>query len=58
MAKVLNCSLEGSKLKLLSCYYVNFWTNIFGNGMNPLTPSYVLYSIVAVLQVLELNNKD
>ena len=29
-----NCHI--SKFKLQSCYYINFWTNTFRKGMNPL----------------------
>ena len=34
MAKVLNSSLEVSTFKLQLWYYVYFWTNILGKGMN------------------------
>ena len=35
MAKVSECSLKISEFELKSCYYINFWTNTFGKGMNP-----------------------
>ena len=39
LAKMLDCSLEGSEFKLHSCYYVHFWTNTLLKYMNPLIPS-------------------
>ena len=40
-----------SKIESQSCYYVLFWTNTLGKGMNsPIpTPSYRLSSITCVL---------
>ena len=49
MTEVLNSGLEVSEFELFSRYYVHFWTNTPGKGMNPLIPSCELNSIVAVL---------
>ena len=38
VANILNCNIVVSKFKLQSCYYVYFWTNALGKGMNPLIP--------------------
>ena len=38
MAKVLDCSLEISKFKLPSHYYVHFLTNTLEKGMNLIIP--------------------
>ncbi len=37
-AKVLDCGQEVNEFELQSLYYVHFWTNILGKGMNPLIP--------------------
>ena len=36
MTKVLDCGLEVNEFKLQLCYYIHFWTNTLGKGMNPL----------------------
>ena len=36
MVKVMDCGIIVSEFVLQSCYYVHFWTNTLGNGMNPL----------------------
>ena len=36
VVKVLDCRIIQSEFKLQSCYYVHFWTNTLGKGMNPL----------------------
>ena len=36
MVKVLNCKIVVHGFKLHSHYYVHFWTNTLGKGMNPL----------------------
>ena len=33
-AKILDCSLEVNELGLQSRYYIHFWTNVLGKGMN------------------------
>ena len=50
MAKVLDCGHEVSEFKVQSCYYIYFWINVFGKGIQPSNPSsYELNSITAVL---------
>ena len=49
IVKVLDCGLKVSEFKLQSCYYVHFWTNTLGKGMNHLMPHYGLISTTAVL---------
>ena len=36
MSKVQDCSLDVNEFKLQWHYYVHFWTNTLGKGMNPL----------------------
>ena len=38
MDKVLNYSLEINEFKLQLHYYIQFQTNTFGKGVNPLIP--------------------
>ena len=49
MAKVLDCGLQVTEFNLQSCHYVHFQTNTFTKGMNPLSLSYRLNSITAVI---------
>ena len=50
MVKVLDCGSVVSKFELQSLYYIHFWTNTLGKGMNPIyPPSYGLNSITSVL---------
>ena len=43
MANVLDCCQEVSEFELQSYYYVNFWINTFGKGMEfPITPAISL----------------
>ena len=51
VAKVLNCKIVVSEFKLQDCYYVHFWINTLGKGMNLLIPtlSYGLYRTTTVL---------
>ena len=41
MDKMLDYEFEASKFKLQSRYYVHFWTNTLGKGMNPLIPRVI-----------------
>ena len=36
MVKAMDCGIVVSEFILQSHYYVHFWTNILGRGMNPL----------------------
>ena len=36
MVKVMDCGIVVSELVFQSRYYVHFWTNTLGKGMNPL----------------------
>ena len=36
MVKATDCGIVVSKFVIHSHYYVDFWTNTFGKGMNPL----------------------
>ena len=36
MVKAMDCGNGVSEFVLQSCYYVNFWANTLGKGMNPL----------------------
>ena len=36
MVKVMDCGIVVSEFVLQSCYYVHFWANTLGKGMNPL----------------------
>ena len=36
MVKALACGIVVCEFELQSHYYVHFWINIFGKGMNPL----------------------
>ena len=36
MVKVMDCGIVVSKFELQSRYYVHFWTNTLGKGINPL----------------------
>ena len=46
MVKELDCAIVVSEFKLQSCYYVHFWTNALGKGINP---PKAIGSIVALL---------
>ena len=35
MVKVLECGIVLSKFEFQLHYYIHFWTNTFGKGMNP-----------------------
>ena len=35
IVKAMDCEIVVSKFKLQSGYYVHFWTNTLGKGMNP-----------------------
>ena len=35
MAEVFDCGPEVNEFKLQALYYVHFWTNAHGKGMNP-----------------------
>ena len=37
MVKVMNCGIVVNEFEFQSRYYVYFWTNTLGKGMNPLT---------------------
>ena len=37
-AKVLDCDLKVSKIELQTFYYIHFWTNSLGKGMNSFIP--------------------
>ena len=55
IAKVLDWNLKITKLKFQPHYYVHFWTNTLGKGMNPLSsPSYLFCSSTRI--TLALNN--
>ena len=46
MANVLDYGLEVNKFKFQLCYYIHFWTNIFGKGIEHSylpAPSYGFY---------------
>ena len=36
MVKAIDCGIVVSEFELQSCYYIHFWTNTLGKGMNPL----------------------
>ena len=36
MVKVMDCGIVVSKFILKSRYYIHFWANTLGKGMNPL----------------------
>ena len=36
MVKAMDCKIVVSKFELQSCYYVHFWANSLGKGINPL----------------------
>ena len=36
MVKALDCGIVVREFVLQSCYYVHFWANTLGKGMNPL----------------------
>ena len=36
MVKALDCGTKVSEFELQSRYYVHFWTNTYGKGMDPL----------------------
>ena len=36
MVKAMDCGIIESELKLQFRYYIHFWTNTLGKGMNPL----------------------
>ena len=38
---MLNSNIVESKFKLQLCYYVHFYTNTLGKGMNPLIPPFM-----------------
>ena len=50
MANILDCDILASEFELKLRYYVQFWTNTLGKGMNPfILPSYGLNSATTVL---------
>ena len=50
MVKALECGIVKSKFELQLRYYVHFWTDTLGNGMDPpYPPSYRLNKAGAVL---------
>ena len=50
VANVLDSNIIKSEFELLSLYYVHFWTNTLGKGMNSLiTPNNGLNSTTIVL---------
>ena len=58
ISKVLTCGLKVGKLKVCSCYYVHFWWNILGKGINFLIlPDYKYYGCCsATMMTFILNN--
>ena len=38
VVNVLECDIIVSKFELQSCYYIHFWTNTLGKGMNTIYP--------------------
>ena len=36
MVKAMDCGIVVSEFVLQSCYYIHFWANTLGKGMNPL----------------------
>ena len=49
MVKAMECGMVVSEFVLLSCYYVHFWANTLGKGMNPLSLSHGLNSTTTIL---------
>ena len=50
MFNLLDCDMIVNKFELQSPYYIYFWTNPLGKGMNPHYPSsYGLNSTITVL---------
>ena len=50
MIKAMDCGIVVSEFKFQSRYYVHFWANTLGKGMNPsYPPSYGLNSTTIVL---------
>ena len=50
MVKAMDCGIVVREFVLQSRYYVHFWTNTLGKGMNPTyPPSYGLNSTTTVL---------
>ena len=39
VASMLDCNIVASEFKFQSCFYVHFWTNTLGKGINFLIPS-------------------
>ena len=58
VVKAMDCGIVVREFVLQSRDYIHFRANTFGNGMNPLSPSYGLNSITIVLlgEALALNN--
>ena len=52
VAKVLVCDIVVGKFELQWCYYIQFRTNTFGKGMNPLEP----LKIIQLLFFLQYNS--
>ena len=51
MVKAMDCGIVVRAFVLQSRYYVHFWANTLGKGMNPPSPpSYRLNSTTTVLQ--------
>ena len=56
MVKATDCGIVVNEFVLQSHYYVHFWANTLGKGMNPLyPPSYGLNSTITVLLVLYID---
>ena len=56
---VPDCNIVVSEFKLQSCYYVHFWTNTLGKGINPLIPISIWvekYHYSSTKMALVLNN--
>ena len=50
LANVVDCDIIVIEFELRSRYYIHFWTNTIGKGMNSLIPQAMgLFSITAVL---------
>ena len=51
VANVLDYNILVTEFEFQSRYYIQFWSNILGKGMNPFIPHYMLNSITIVLQL-------
>ena len=45
---MLDYNIVVSEFELQLCYYIHFWTNTLGKGMNPFIPS----AMVQIVQLL------